>query len=381
MECINKIQIFRKKTALLLKGVNLTEKTFDSRKLVDFDIDFGRKGGAGPLGGRYFILSDDSTLVNVPLKDGIHYSSDLELRHLEGPYFNVYDKNYNESFNTLKLVENPRFYDLKTSDNVPMEKIALVHGIDCLASTIYQKCRYWACGEACKFCGIELSLKQETTILEKNSQQLSEVISAAKRENRCKHITLTTGTVNDEDKGSKKYIKLLNGIRNNHPDIPIHIQIEPMKDLKYIQLLKEAGADTIGIHIELIKESLRKIFTPGKSKIPYMTFEDNWKEAIEVFGKNQVETYLLYGFRKNNDEFIEDMEAIIALGVIPYITPVRAIPGKKSLLTVPNQEDLIFIYQKAAKMMKEFNVNPLEHKAGCVRCGGCSAINEAYMAV
>ena len=29
--------------------------------------------------------------------------------------------------------------------------------------------------------------------------------------------------------------------------------------------------------------------------------------------------------------------------------------------------------------MREYGVNPLENKAGCVRCGGCSAIKEAYI--
>ena len=32
-------------------------------------------------------------------------------------------------------------------------------------------------------------------------------------------------------------------------------------------------------------------------------------------------------------------------------------------------------------MMKEYNVKPLVNKAGCVRCGGCSALNEAYKAI
>ena len=36
---------------------------------------------------------------------------------------------------------------------------------------------------------------------------------------------------------------------------------------------------------------------------------------------------------------------------------------------------------EAAKLMKKYDVNPLKTKAGCVRCGGCSAINDAYIAL
>ena len=39
------------------------------------------------------------------------------------------------------------------------------------------------------------------------------------------------------------------------------------------------------------------------------------------------------------------------------------------------------IYKKSAELMKQFGVNPLENKAGCVRCGDCSAISEAYKAL
>ncbi|MHA1350120.1 MAG: hypothetical protein ACTSPZ_04690 [Promethearchaeota archaeon] len=39
---------------------------------------------------------------------------------------------------------------------------------------------------------------------------------------------------------------------------------------------------------------------------------------------------------------------------------------------------MVEIYIKAAKLMKEYGVNPLKSKAGCVRCGGCSSINDSY---
>ena len=227
----------------------------------------------------------------------------------------------------------------------------------------------------------ELSLKYDTTILEKNYKQMNEVIAAAKKERRCNHMTLTSGTEETVDKGANRYIELLKGIKHEYPDLPLHIQIEPLEDLSYIDKLKDAGADTIGIHIEILDDSLRKIITPGKFKIPYQLFEDNWKQALDVFGKNQVETYILMGFGESPEEFIDDLERVVSLGVIPYITSVRSIPGMTSTLPIMNDNVLLDIYIRAAKMMKEYGVNPLENIAGCVRCGGCSAINEAYKAI
>jgi radical SAM protein (TIGR04043 family) len=364
------------KTELLCKGLYLDKELITKYKEQGIEIDFGRKGGAGPLGGRYFILEDNKTLANVALWN-TKKRTNLLLGEKNGDFFEVYSDKNKRLFGKLKLVENPNFYSLKTTDGIEMRKIALVHGIDCLASTIYQKCVYWACGEPCTFCGIELSLQYDTTIEEKNAKQMSEVITAAKKEGRCTHMTLTSGTDESTDKGANRYIELLKGIKIEHPNIPLHVQIEALENLSYIDKLKEAGADSIGIHIEVINESLRQEITPGKSSISYELYERNWEHAIEIFGKNQVSSYILTGFGESKLEFIKDIEKVISIGVIPYITPVRSIPGKKDL-PITNYNDLLGIYRESANLMKEYGVNPFENKAGCVKCGGCSAIKEAY---
>ena len=370
---------FRMKTELLCKGLYLDSNLMDHYS--KHGISYGRKGGAGPLGGRYFLLEDNKTLVNVALWDN-PVKTNLTLREKSDDFFEVYDVKNGISFGKLKLVSNPKYYNPEyiTSDGIPMRKIALVHGVDCLASTIYQKCKYWACGEACKFCGIELSLKYDTTIEEKNYHQMNEVIAQAKKEGRCTHMTLTSGTEDSDDKGVNRYIELLKGVKEEHPNLPLHVQVEPLEDLKLITELREAGADTIGIHIEILDRHIRDIITPGKANIPFELFKNNWEYSLEIFGINQVSTFILTGFEDPTEDFFSDLEKIVSLGVIPFITPVRSIPGMKDLPTT-NFNILLDTYIRAAKLMKEFGINPLEHKAGCVRCGGCSAIKEAYISV
>lgn len=50
-------------------------------------------------------------------------------------------------------------------------------------------------------------------------------------------------------------------------------------------------------------------------------------------------------------------------------------------MPVMNYSSLLEIYNETAHMLKNYDLNPLENKAGCVRCVGCSAINEAYKAI
>ncbi len=375
---IDNLQAFELKTELLCKGLYLDENLIPHYKNQGIEIDYGRKGGAGPSGGKYFILEDGVTLVNVALWNTPE-KSDLVLKENINGYFEIYNRTKEKNFGKLKLVMNPRFYspEFKTSDGIEMKKIALVHGTDCLSSTIYQKCKYWACGEACAFCGIEYSLQNDATILEKNARQMSEVITAAKKEGRCRHMALTSGTDENDDKGAIRYIEILEEIKNSHPEIPVHVQIEALENVEYIDKLKEAGASTIGIHLEVLDENLRSKITPGKFHMSFELFEKNWKQAIDVFGKNQVSSYILTGFGENIEQFLERVEKIVSIGVIPYITPVRAIAGKKNL-PFTDFKELLEVYRKSAELMKDYGVNPLENIAGCVRCGDCSAISEAY---
>ncbi|TFG25613.1 MAG: radical SAM protein [Promethearchaeota archaeon] len=374
---IDILTVFNKKTELLVKGLYLDEDLRNDYSRQGIEIDFGRKGGAGPLGGRYFLFEED-TLVNVALWNNSQRTN-LNLAEKLGDFHVVRESKNHKDVLKLKLVQNPQFYDptFLTSDGIPMKKIALVHGVDCLASTIYQKCVYWACGEACKFCGLEISLNDGSTILEKKASQMNEVIKVAKKEERCSHMTLTSGTDESPDKGAKRYVEMLRGIKEENPDLPLHVQIEPVEDLSYIDELKDAGADTIGIHIEILDETIRKQITPGKSRISRSLFETNWNHALETFGKNQVETFILTGFGESPEKVTKELKKIVSIGVIPFITPVRSIPGRKNL-PKGNIPDLKKIYLKTAEFMKSLGVNPLEHKAGCVRCGGCSAITEAY---
>jgi len=377
-------EILKLKTELLCKGLYIDQALIDHYKKQGINIEFGRKGGAGPLGGRYFKFDvpnqQEPIIVNAALWN-IRDRTDLILGKKEGQFFNIYKNNQENLWGKLELIETPEYYspEYKTSDGIAMKKIALVHGIDCLGTTIYQKCKHWECGQACAFCGIELSLKYDTTILEKTGKQISEVITAAKREGRCSHMTITSGTEATEDKGALRYMRVLKEISTQHPDIPLHIQIEPLEDLSYLPKLKKAGAATIGIHIEVLDDTLRKEITPGKYEIPYSLFKRNWKKAIEVFGRNQVESFILTGFDEGEENLIEDLEELISIGVIPFVTPVRSIPGKSSLPQT-DYSSLNAIYMQVATLMEQYNVNPLLNKAGCVRCGGCSAINEAYMA-
>jgi len=382
---LNKLeQIYKWKSDLLLNGLSVDDKFLEkvnTKGLKFFQI---RKGGAGPAGGRYFLFENGS-VVNVQIFNDSEKSY-LILNDLikENPimkdyfYVSILNKRTKESINDIQLIPIRNIYDQKLNLNGTINKqIALIHGLNTLATTIDQKCKYWSENKKCLFCGIEFSLKNNETIEKKSSDQVIKAIEDAIKLNLCKNITLTSGTTNSNDKGILFYIEHVKKIKQKFPHIPIHVQIEPVENFNLIVELKNAGVDTIGIHIEILDDNLRKIYCPGKYSISKSFYYEFWKRSVEIFGIGQVTSFILVGFGENINELCLELEKLIEIGVVPIIVPVRKLIGT-NIENKLSLNDLISIYDSTAKFLIQYNINPLNIKAGCGKCGGCSAINEAY---
>jgi radical SAM protein (TIGR04043 family) len=328
----------------------------------------GRKGGAGPAGGRYILIEDYHTLVNSPVYE-YALNSPFILKKEEDKYI---IHNQNLSF-PVSFVPHPSFYQQKTEDGIPFNHIALLHGTDCLATTVYQRCIRWNTSP-CQFCGIELSLQSGTTIERKTPEQLLAVARAAHSEG-VSHVTLTTGTPNITDKGAD-LLAVCTSVLS--PLLPVHVQVEPV-ERPYLEMLRGAGAETIGIHIETPDSTLFKKICPGKK---FSSYEPAWKHAVELFGDNQVSSYVLVGLGEDPQSMIGGIEFMVQRGIIPYIVPFRPLTGTPLHSHPPPPVAAVSRYARyAAQKMKEYGIDPDKNKAGCVRCGACSPVREYFSSI
>lgn len=331
-------------------------------------LKVGRRGGAGPAGGRYILIHD--SVANVPIF-GFAGSSPLELVEKDG---RCLVEGGDETI-SVDLLETPDFYGLETSDGTPMWKVALAHGKECLGSTVLQRCMRWRDRNQCKFCAIELSLESGMTIEAKKPAQLAEVAVAAQEEG-FSHVTLTTGTPYQKDRGSHLLARATGAIKEA-TGMRVHVQIEP-PPRENLEELRAAGADSIGIHIESLDRDTLRDVCPAKSK-EWDDYFRTWEDALEVFGDNQVSSYVILGLGERQKETLAGIDRMCQLGVIPYVVPLRPLDGtslQDSSPPPPGVMEEYYIY--SAMMMRESGVDPLKNLAGCVRCGGCSALVDYY---
>ncbi|MFW9792932.1 MAG: radical SAM protein [Candidatus Thorarchaeota archaeon] len=338
----------------------------------------GRKGGAGPVGGRYFYLPNGRT-CGIPIRRGeisARYNS-APLEPTNNPEIWLYDGLYE-----LKLIPTPKFYGLNTSDGIEYDKIALLHGSRTLATTVYQSCRYWQFGTECKFCTIPHSHTSGNTVLHKTPKQIAEVVLAAEEEGAIDNVLLTTGTTDSPDMGIENLVSIIEGIREVSA-IPIAVQFEPPFDRNTIQLVADAGANAVGMHIESADELIREKICPGKYEHGSLDlYKRSWQHALDYFERGNVSTYILHGLGEDNKTTLSLVDELAEVGIMPIVAPVRPSGGSQLADYIPTYvndlEGSIELYKSVGIILHKYDLNPEKTMGGCHNCGGCTPIQEAY---
>ncbi|MCL8026881.1 MSMEG_0568 family radical SAM protein [Nocardioides bruguierae] len=333
------------------------------------DAPVSRRAGAGPSDDGHVLL--EGVGAAVPLNPRSPYSVRGGRLLLDGA----------DTGMGVESVARPRFYDLVTEDGVPYEKIARLHSDRVLATTVVQTCVRYDESERCRFCAIEESLRNDSTVAVKTPAQLAEVARAAVELDGVTQMVMTTGTSNGRDRGATHLARCVRAVREACPDLPIQVQCEPPGDLRTITDLYEAGARSIGIHVESLDDDVRRRVMPGKGSVPMSEYRDAWAEAVRVFGWNQVSTYLIVGLGEDPDELVAGAEELIAMGVYPFVVPFRPIAGTLAVevdgTTPPPHEVTYDVTRRVAAALHRAGMSGADQAAGCASCGACSALGSA----
>jgi radical SAM protein (TIGR04043 family) len=330
----------------------------------------GRTGGAGPAEGQTVII--EGRYLNIPTNSWYVHRSPYRIENHTSGWQLYKEKDF---ICDVVFPRKPDFYNRVSPSGLPLQQVALLHGSDCFASTIYQDCLYWNTPLQCRFCGIGLSLQNKTTIRLKDPDDLAFAAAQAQHHDSAQHVTLTAGAWPDEARGLEHLCACIREIKKSTA-MPVHAQIHPPRSMTAIDVLKSAGADTLGIHIEVCDTALQADMVPGKAALGLQAYTAAWEHAVAVFGANQVSSFLLAGLGETLQQFSTMAGYIARLGVFPYVLPLRPIPG--SLLAdrkPPEPAYMAEVYAQTAGILKKHTLASKNSKAGCVRCGACSCLS------
>ncbi len=355
------VRIEELKTELQSLGVRVLPPTGEGCRV--------REGGAGPAEGVTLVLG--GTPASVPAFSDFVSASPFRLERIRD-HWELF-RGDERIHLPVTLPPVPPFYRKSTAEGVSYRKIALMHGVDCLASTVLQACSYWGTRSACRFCGVGLSWKAGRTELKKEPGLLAEVAKEAKKSG-AKHVTLTAGSTKDRRLEWQLFREAARAI-SRAAGLPVHVQVMPPITGSQMEMLREDGVATIGIHLESFDPAVLKELAPCKASIPLEEYIRAWEEAVRVFGKNQVSSFLLMGLGETPESLLDGCERLASIGVYPYLVPFRPIPGTPLAHRKPVQPEFAMeIYREAAQILETHNLHWGAVRAGCVRCRGCSAL-------
>jgi radical SAM protein (TIGR04043 family) len=330
-----------------------------------------RAGGAGPSDHKAVVLGGQTLMVPIfthaarrsPFVASANADGSARLARA-GRFIGI-----------IRFPGAPHFYALSTRDGTPYWKIARLHGTDVLATTVLQTCvRYGQRSSSCQFCAIGQSLVAKQTIAEKSPAELAEVSEAAQRLDGVKHVVMTTGTPRSPDRGAAVLSRAARAIRER-VDLPIQAQCEPPADFAWFERLREAGVDTLGMHLEAVGEDVRRRIMPGKAEVPVSFYFAAFERAVAVFGRGQVSTYLLAGLGDDEPALLAASERLIRLGVYPFVVPF--VPIADTPLEhhpAPDPAFLRSVLAGVAGLLARAGMSASDIKAGCGRCGACSSL-------
>ena len=331
-----------------------------------------RSGGAGPTGGIHlkFLPEGDA---NIPVIGEFVKSSPYSLDQINGENWIFRD---DVAVVQVEFMEDGKYYGHKTSAGIPMQKIGILHCPTTFATTLLQTCDFWMDERRCKFCGIELTLKDRSTVGYKNVKALVETIKMAKELDGISNVVFTSGVAPNEEKALAKYAEICSEVKQE-TGLPIQLQIIPPEDLSWLQRLKSSGVDALGVHIETFDPEVFENVTPGKAQIGLDRYIETWKEGVKVFGRWSVSTYVLVGMGERLETVLEGAALCAEIGVYPFIVPFRPIAGTPmENVKPPDAETMEYIYAEAAKVLSKYEGGSKSSVAGCVSCGECSALPE-----
>src|SRR5580692_9781196 len=332
-----------------------------------------RRGGAGPSD--HMPMTIDGATVMIPVHNAPAF---------ESPYIVAKPDALGRSqvsrdgavIGEVKFQLRPRFYQRSTADGIAYSKIATLHGRDVLATTILQTCiRYQSRTKTCQFCAIGQSLAAGRTIERKTPQQLGEVAKAAVELDGVKHMVMTTGTPPGRDRGAAILAESATAVKAA-VDLPIQGQCEPPDQDVWFGRMRAAGIDALGMHLEVIAPELRARIMPGKAQVPVARYLEAFATAVPVFGRGQVSTYILAGLGDSKEAILATCEQLIGLGVYPFVVPFVPISGTPlESHPAPTPAFMHEILGALARMLRLCGLKATDIKAGCGKCGACSALS------
>lgn len=190
-------------------------------------------------------------------------------------------------------------------------------------------------------------------------------------------VSLTSGVVESPEKTVDMFVSCTESLRKSFPDIPIGLEPYVTSKEDLIRM-KNAGATEIKLNVESPDPEIFRKVCPNLNLDSILL---RLKEAVEVFGKGNVQSNVIYGLGESDETVLDMMEKLSAMGVIPVLRALRtggvsnksleAAIGKLKPVTT---DRAVYLTLKQKEIMEKYGLSSADCLTMCNKCGCCDLV-------
>ena len=275
----------------------------------------------------------------------------------------------------FQLVENPKGGLSMTRKGKPFIRRVRVepvvrHAPEQAFFNLDPRCMY-----RCAYCTSPLLDPSDDKHL--STERIMEMLRESVSQFDVRAVSFTSGVVGSVDGTVDRFVEAVSAVRAEYPDMPIGV--EPyVTSREHIQRLRDAGADEIKINLEAAR---RDVFAKACPDLDYDGIWDLLREAVEVFGRGNVVSNIIYGMGETEADLDVVMERMCRMGVLPGLRALRVNEMNRPRLieagvrwqkVTPQKAVMLAEMQMAA--MKRHGLTTENCRTMCFACGCCDIV-------
>lgn len=293
---------------------------------------------------------------------------------------------------TIHFVREPEYYRMLLDNNEPVKEYVSACGLDELNIIPWKGC---AISRKCLFCGTNsllpgntvnaFSISKEPRIWEnmkgKYLDCLAEAVGKAikcREYNEHLHVILISGNLSNDmlDYEAEIFASIARRILPlvaAKSSEGIILVITPPSSTAILSELKESGISKVVFNLEAITGAGHRKYCPGKAELGMTYIHDRLISALDVFGKGNVWTNLVYGL-EDNDDVLPLCEKLIKEGIVISANVLHLDKGNTLDRKVPELDDTVDFFYRLNKMNSSEGFRPFY----CSKALRTSLTNEAF---
>ena len=235
------------------------------------------------------------------------------------------------------IPRKPQFYDININGKRRGCDYLSLYSAFVLSAFLKGTCDYFIDGLQCHFCSLQPTrqeFKDGEMFVSPDCIKRTTEVAAKYDYNRIACVNICSGTWKDRDLEIKYFSNVLRAMceaeeKKGSPMLKKHLVISPPNNIEQFRLLKESGATSIGMSIEVFDPKRFNEICPGKaSHTGYNGFLSAYENAVNVFGVGNVYSDFICGL-ESIESMILGMESMAKMGIVPAANIFHPNPNSK----------------------------------------------------